>query len=113
LNSNAIVVDHLTKRFGKFKAVNNVTLKVCQGEIFAFLGPNGAGKTTTIKMLAGLLQPDQGRIFINGKNLADDPVGCKQDTGYIPDRPFLYEKLTGHEFLEFMGSLYQLAPEKI
>ena len=112
MNSDAIVVDHLTKRFGKFKAVDDITLKVCQGEIFAFLGPNGAGKTTTIKMLAGLLKPDHGRIFINGKSLADDPVGCKQDTGYIPDRPFLYEKLTGNEFLEFMGSLYQTAPEK-
>ncbi|MCK5323320.1 MAG: ABC transporter ATP-binding protein [Desulfobulbaceae bacterium] len=110
--TSTIVIDHLTKQFGKFKAVDDISLEVRQGEIFAFLGPNGAGKTTTIKMLAGILKPDQGRIFINGKSLADDPVGCKQETGYIPDRPFLYEKLTGHEFLQFMGSLYRLAPKK-
>lgn len=106
--SKAIVVDGLSKRFGSFKAVDRIDLSVEQGEIFGFLGPNGAGKTTTIKMLAGLLMPDEGRILINGHDLSREPIICKQQTGYIPDRPYLYEKLTGIEFLQFMASLYQL-----
>ncbi|OGQ98694.1 MAG: ABC transporter [Deltaproteobacteria bacterium RIFOXYD12_FULL_57_12] len=103
-------IEHLTKRFGDFKAVDDVSLTIKTGEIFGFLGPNGAGKTTTIKMLAGLLKPDHGRILLNGVDLAADPLACKQITGYIPDRPYLYEKLTGIEFLQFIASLYQLAP---
>ena len=106
-----IVVENLTKQFGNFKAVDDVSLTVPKGEIFGFLGPNGAGKTTTIKMLAGLLKPDHGRIMINGRDLAKEPVQCKQQTAYIPDRPYLYEKLTGIEFLQFIASLYHL-PEK-
>jgi len=106
----AIQIEHLTKRFGDFKAVDDVSLTIKTGEIFGFLGPNGAGKTTTIKMLAGLLKPDHGRILLNGVDLAADPLACKQITGYIPDRPYLYEKLTGIEFLQFIASLYQLAP---
>jgi ABC-2 type transport system ATP-binding protein len=105
-------VDHLTKQFGDYKAVDDISLSVSQGEIFGFLGPNGAGKTTTIKILAGLLKPDHGIIIINGHDLALEPSACKQITGYIPDRPYLYEKLTGTEFLQFVGSLYQLPPEK-
>jgi ABC-2 type transport system ATP-binding protein len=103
-----IVLEDLGKVFGDFKAVDAVGLAVGRGEIFGFLGPNGAGKTTTIKMLAGLLRPDRGRILINGIDLAANPEKCKQLTGYIPDRPFLYEKLTGEEFLQFIASLYQL-----
>ena len=106
-----LIIDHLTKKFGKFTAVDNISLSVNRGEIFGFLGPNGAGKTTTIKMIAGLLQPDQGQISINNHNLAKEPQKCKQDTGYIPDRPYLFEKLTGFEFLQFIASLYNLAPE--
>jgi len=106
-----LVIDQLTKKFGKFTAVDNISLNVKNGEIFGFLGPNGAGKTTTIKMIAGLLQPDQGRISINNRSLALEPQKCKQDTGYIPDRPYLFEKLTGFEFLRFIASLYNLAPE--
>jgi len=106
-----LIIDHLTKKFGKFTAVDNISLSVNRGEIFGFLGPNGAGKTTTIKMIAGLLQPDQGQISINNRNLAREPQQCKQDTGYIPDRPYLFEKLTGFEFLQFIASLYNLAPE--
>jgi ABC-2 type transport system ATP-binding protein len=79
-----LVIDHLTKQFGKFTAVNNISLKVKHGEIFGFLGPNGAGKTTTIKMIAGLLQPDHGAITINNRSLAKEPQKCKLDTGYIP-----------------------------
>jgi ABC-2 type transport system ATP-binding protein len=99
---------HLTKRFGRLTAVNDVNLDIPRGEIFGFLGPNGAGKTTTIKMMAGILQPTEGTVIIDGKNLAEDPVGAKQVTGFIPDRAFLYEKLSGIEFLQFVGSLYGL-----
>ena len=106
-----LVLDRVTKKFGKFTAVDAVTLQVDRGEIFGFLGPNGAGKTTTIKMIAGLLQPDHGRIYINSRSLAAEPQRCKQDTGYIPDRPYLFEKLTGFEFLQFIASLYSLEPE--
>ncbi len=101
-------VDGLCKRFAGLAAVEGVSLAVDRGEIFGFLGPNGAGKTTTIRMLAGLLQPDGGEIWINGRSLAAEPLACKGDTGYIPDRPFLYEKLTGHEFLVFIARLYGL-----
>ena len=104
----AITVEHLSKRFGEYRAVDDISLSVRPGEIFGFLGPNGAGKTTTIKMLAGLLKPEQGRILILGRDLALEPETCKQQTGYIPDRPYLYEKLTGEEFLEFIASLYRL-----
>jgi len=96
----------LTKRFGDYTAVDAITLAVPRGEIFGFLGPNGAGKTTTIKMIAGLLQPDRGEIWINGNQMARSPLRCKADTGYIPDRPWLFEKLTGREFLAFIASLY-------
>jgi ABC-2 type transport system ATP-binding protein len=108
---DAIRIEHLTKAFGDYKAVNDVSLSVRPGEIFGFLGPNGAGKTTTIKMLAGLLKPDQGSIHLGGIDLAADPLTCKQNTGYIPDRPYLYEKLTGEEFLQFIASLYKLPQE--
>ena len=97
---------HLTKRFGRLTAVNDVSLEIPKGEIFGFLGPNGAGKTTTIKMMAGILEPTEGSVIIDGKNLAEDPVGAKQATGFIPDRGFLYEKLSGIEFLQFIASLY-------
>ena len=105
-----LVIEQLTKKFGKFTAVDNISLKVNRGEIFGFLGPNGAGKTTAIKMIAGLLKPDNGRISINNRSLAREPRKCKQDTGYIPDRPYLFEKLTGYEFLQFIASLYNLDP---
>ncbi len=105
---NALEIQNLTKNFGQFKAVDHISLSVAQGEIYGFLGPNGAGKTTTIKMIAGLLKPDHGEIIINGCNLAENPTKCKQETGYIPDRPWLFEKLTGIEFLQFIASLYNL-----
>ncbi|MDX1777035.1 MAG: ABC transporter ATP-binding protein [Desulfobulbales bacterium] len=106
-----LVLEQLTKKFADFTAVDNISLHVKRGEIFGFLGPNGAGKTTTIKMIAGLLKPDFGRITINNRSLAREPVTCKQETGYIPDRPYLFEKLTGFEFLQFMASLYNLESE--
>ncbi|MGW8193810.1 MAG: ABC transporter ATP-binding protein [Desulforhopalus sp.] len=98
----------LTKDFGTFRAVDRVDIALERGEIFGFLGPNGAGKTTTIKMMAGLLLPTAGTIRIGGFNMAGDPLRCKAITGYIPDRPFLYEKLTGDEYLRFIRSLYPL-----
>jgi ABC-2 type transport system ATP-binding protein len=103
-----ITLSHLTKRFGRLTAVNDINLELGPGEIFGFLGPNGAGKTTTIKMIAGILEPTEGSVFVDSKNLAQDPVGAKQVTGFIPDRSFLYEKLSGIEFLQFVASLYGL-----
>ncbi len=99
-------VRELSKRFGALLAVDGVTLDVKRGEIFGFLGPNGAGKTTTIKMLAGLMKPDGGRIIIDGWDLAEHPQKAKRAVGFIPDRPFLYEKLTALEFLRFLAGLY-------
>jgi ABC-2 type transport system ATP-binding protein len=96
------------KRYGKFTAVDGVSLDVPPGEIHGFLGPNGAGKTTTLRMIAGLLKPTAGRILVNDHDLATDPEAAKASLGFIPDRPFIYEKLTGGEFLRFHGGLYGL-----
>jgi len=103
---------HLTKCFGKFVAVNDISLEIPAGQIFGFLGPNGAGKTTTIKMMAGILEPTEGAVIIDGKDLSEDPVGAKQVTGFIPDRAFLYEKLTGIEYLQFVASLYGMNEDR-
>jgi len=96
----------LTKRYGSFTAVNAVDLDVPRGELFGFLGPNGAGKTTTLRMIAGILRPSSGSVRIANIDLAADPVAAKQKLGFIPDRPFIYEKLTGGEFLRFVAGLY-------
>lgn len=101
-----IEIAHLTKRFRHVTAVEDLSLTIRSGEIYGFLGPNGAGKTTTIKMIAGTLQPTSGRIVIDGRDLARDPAGAKRVVGFVPDRPFLYEKLTGMEFLQFIAGLY-------
>jgi ABC-2 type transport system ATP-binding protein len=101
-----IAIQHLVKRYGKFTAVDGVSLDVAPGEIHGFLGPNGAGKTTTLRMIAGLLQPTSGRIVVNGHDLAVEPEAAKGSLGFIPDRPFIYEKLTAGEFLRFHGGLY-------
>lgn len=93
---------------GQVKAVDNVSIKVPQGEIFGFLGPNGAGKTTTIKMIVGILRPDEGTILVNGINLRKDPLAAKHKIGYVPDHPDVYEKLTGIEYLNFLGDVYQV-----
>jgi ABC-2 type transport system ATP-binding protein len=96
----------LTKRYGGFTAVNNIDLTVPRGELFGFLGPNGAGKTTTLRMIAGILRPTAGTIHIGGIDLAAQPIAAKSKLGFIPDRPFIYEKLTGAEFLRFVAGLY-------
>ncbi len=96
----------VVKRYGKFTAVEGVTLDVHRGEIFGFLGPNGAGKTTTIRMVAGVLRPTAGRIRVAGEDLLENPERAKTRVGYVPDRPFLYEKLSGGEFLRFVSGLW-------
>ena len=101
-----IRTEGLQKRFGRFLAVQGIDLHVAKGEVFGFLGPNGAGKTTTMKMIAGLLKPSAGSVLIDGIDTGADPVGAKRKIGYIPDRPYLYERLTGHEFLAFVGGIY-------
>jgi ABC-2 type transport system ATP-binding protein len=103
-----IRVEHLVKTYGQFTAVDGVSLDVQPGEIHGFLGPNGAGKTTTLRMIAGLLQPTAGRIVVNGHDLAAHPEAAKASLGYIPDRPYIYDKLTAGEFLQFHGGLYGL-----
>jgi len=101
-----IAVENLVKRFGNFTAVDGVSINVEPGQIHGFLGPNGAGKTTSIRMIAGLLRPDSGRILVNGHDLAREPEAAKAALGFIPDRPFIYDKLTAGEFLRFHGGLY-------
>jgi ABC-2 type transport system ATP-binding protein len=101
-----IEIHDLVKRYGTFTAVDGVSLDVQPGEIHGFLGPNGAGKTTTIRMIAGLLKPTAGRIVVNGHDLATDAEEAKASLGFIPDRPFIYEKLTAGEFLRFHAGLY-------
>jgi ABC-2 type transport system ATP-binding protein len=101
-----ILIQHLVKKYGSFTAVDDVSLDVAPGEIHGFLGPNGAGKTTTIRMIAGLLKPTSGRIQVNGHDIATDPERAKASLGFIPDRPFIYEKLTAGEFLRFHAGLY-------
>ncbi len=99
---------NLTKYFSGIPAVDKLNLIVKRGEFFGFLGPNGAGKTTTIKMITGLVNPTEGAIFVNGYNLHSAPRKAKQTIGYIPDQPYLYDKLSGKEFLFFSGGLYGL-----
>ena len=98
----------LSKHYRGLKAVDKINLEVKKGMVFGFLGPNGAGKTTTIKMMAGVLKPTEGQIIINGIDMARDPAQAKRSIGFIPDQPFLYEKLTGVEFLRFIAGLYNL-----
>jgi ABC-2 type transport system ATP-binding protein len=112
-----IAVHDLVKQYGGFTAVDGVNITVEPGEIHGFLGPNGAGKTTTLRMIAGLLKPTSGRVIINGHDLATSPESAKASLGFIPDRPFIYEKLTAGEFLRFHGGLYGLngddAPRRV
>jgi ABC-2 type transport system ATP-binding protein len=103
-----IAIQDLVKQYGKFTAVDGVSFEVPSGEIHGFLGPNGAGKTTTLRMIAGLLKPTSGRVLVNGHDVATDPEAAKASLGFIPDRPFIYEKLTAGEFLRFHGGLYGL-----
>ncbi len=101
-----IELRNLTKKFENLIAVNRLNLTVARGEIFGFIGPNGAGKTTTLRMMSGILSPTEGSVIIDGLDMAKEPEKAKQRIGYIPDRPFLYEKLTGMEFLKFRADLF-------
>src|SRR5687767_7946256 len=101
-----IEINSLTKRYGSFTAVDSLDLMVPQGELFGFLGPNGAGKTTTLRMIAGILRPTAGTVEIGGVDIQRQPLAAKARLGYIPDRPFVYDKLTGGEFLRFAAALY-------
>jgi ABC-2 type transport system ATP-binding protein len=106
-----IELKDLTKKYGDFQAVDNLSLSVKKGEVFGFIGPNGAGKTTTIKMMGGILEPTAGTVTIAGINMQKEPEYAKSKIGFIPDRPYLYEKLTGMEFLRFTADLYGVAAE--
>jgi len=103
-----IDIRNLTKKFGTTTAVDDLSLQVKKGEFFCFLGPNGAGKTTTIKILTGLLRPTAGTALINGHDIITNPVEAKRVIGYIPDHPYLYEKLSGREFMRFIAGMYRL-----
>lgn len=103
-----IEIKNVSKRYGNFEAVKNVSIEIQRGEIFGFLGVNGAGKTTTIKMMTGILKPTSGTIKLGGFDILEESQAAKAITGYIPDRPYIYSKLTGREFLQFTGDLYQV-----
>lgn len=101
-----VIIEHLSKSFGSVKAVRELNLWIKKGEFFCLVGPNGAGKTTTLKMIVGLLKPSFGRVIIGGYDINKDPIRAKRLLGYIPDIPFLYDKLTPREFLSFIKDLY-------
>ena len=105
-------LDGVTKRFGTLTAVRELSLAVAPGEIYGLIGPNGSGKTTTVKMLAGLYRPTAGRIVVDGVDLGAEPERAKRTMGYLPDEPFVYEKLSGREFLHLMGELYGVPREE-
>jgi ABC-2 type transport system ATP-binding protein len=108
-----IQLENLTKRYGSFVAVDDLTLHVPRGVLYGFLGPNGAGKTTTLRMIAGILQPTDGRVRLGGDDMRERPLAAKQRLGFSPDRPFVYDKLTGAEFLRFVAGLYGQEGEAI
>jgi ABC-2 type transport system ATP-binding protein len=101
-----ISLQQVTKEFGRKTAVNKLNLEIAPGEFFAFIGPNGAGKTTTIKMAVGLLKPTSGRVLISGVDIHEDYIAAKKKLGYVPDQPYLYDKLSGREFMKFVGGMY-------
>src|SRR5258707_1186103 len=104
---------HLVKRFGELGAVNDISLEVPRGQFFAVLGPNAAGKTTTLKILAGLMRPNSGTARIGGFDIERDPLKSRKRMAFVPDFPFLYDKLTPWEFLRFVGQLFQMREERI
>jgi len=105
-------IENLTKTYGDFKAVDNLSLHIQPGEIYGFIGRNGAGKTTTIKSVVGLLQFDQGEIYIDGHSIKDNPLECKKIFSYIPDNPDLYEFMSGIKYLNFIADIYDVSPAK-
>jgi ABC-2 type transport system ATP-binding protein len=112
-NGNSLIeTQNLVKKYGEKLAVNNVSFSVHGGEVFGFLGPNGAGKTTTIKMIVGLLQPTSGTVKVDGFDIQAQPLQAKAASGYVPDTPNLYAKLSGRELLRFVGELYNMEPQR-
>jgi ABC-2 type transport system ATP-binding protein len=105
-----ILINNVSKTYarGRVKAVNSINLEVKKGEIFGFLGPNGAGKTTTIKMITGILKPDEGQIFVNGINVVSEPIKAKKQIGFVPDNPEVFNRLTGIEYLNFIADIYEV-----
>jgi len=103
----------LTKKYGENIAVNNLDLSIKPGELFGFIGPNGAGKTTTIKMIAGILKPTSGEVIIDNLDIQKQPEEAKKLVGYIPDDPYLYDRLSAREHLGFIGGLYNLSDDQI
>ncbi len=101
-----IQLERLTKHYGSFVAVDDISLDIPQGVLYGCLGPNGAGKTTTLRMIAGILRPTNGRVLLGGDDVHANPIPAKMRLGFIPDRPFVYDKLTGVEFLRFVAALY-------
>ncbi len=99
-------IEHLTKKYGETKAVDDLSLTIQPGEIYGFIGHNGAGKTTTLKSAVGILRFDEGEIWINGHSIKEDPLACKKDLAYIPDNPDLYEFMSGIKFLNFIADIY-------
>src|ERR1700730_13971522 len=109
-SSSAIRADGLSKQFGKLAAVRDLSLEVGAGEVFGFLGPNGAGKTTTIRMLTGLVRPTSGTALVAGYDVTRQSREVKRHVGFLAETPYLYPKLSGREFLAFMGGLYEVPP---
>lgn len=107
-----IKITGLTKKYGDLTAVDNLNLEIATGELFGFLGPNGAGKTTTIKMMIGLLEPTGGTAIMAAHDITKEAVEAKRQIGYVPDEPYLYDKLTGREFLEFVGDLWRMEKDR-
>jgi ABC-2 type transport system ATP-binding protein len=108
----AIVLAGVRKSYGRTLAVRNLSLEVPRGELFAFLGPNGAGKTTTIKMIVGLLRPDEGYVRVCGHAIGSNGVAAKARLAYVPDQPFIYDKLTGREFLYFVAEMFGIPTQQ-
>lgn len=99
-------IEHLTKIYGDYKAVDDLSLHIAPGEIYGFIGHNGAGKTTTLKSVVGILQFDEGEIFIDGTSVTADPIKCKKEIAYIPDNPDIYEFMTGIKYLNFVADIF-------
>ena len=105
-------IEHLVKKYGDFKAVDDLSLHVQKGEIYGFIGHNGAGKTTTLKSVVGILKFDEGDVFIDGISIKNDPIGCKKKIAYIPDNPDLYEYMSADRYLNFIADVFSLSVEQ-
>jgi ABC-2 type transport system ATP-binding protein len=110
---NMLTVENLSKCFGEIEAVKDLSFTVSRGEVFGLLGPNGAGKTTTIKIIIGMLDPNSGNVRVNGCSVAEQPLEVKKRIGYVPENCALYENLTAREYLELVGNLHHLPPDRI